>query len=112
MSARFKLNAILIEKESAFRQSLTDFQPDLVVSEYAAHGFSGIPILRFAKEADANLPVVFFVEEWNEATFTECLLAGADDFVSEEAFRLPFAVASALKKQICSAKRAAQKKDC
>ncbi len=99
LSARFKLNAILIEKESAFRQSLTDFQPDLVVSEYAAHGFSGIPILRFAKEADANLPVVFFAEEWNEATFTECLLAGADDFVSEEeAFRLPFAVASALEK--------------
>lgn len=99
LSAHFDLNPILVEEESVSLKACVDFQPDVIISEHAVSGFSGLNILRFIRETDTFLPFIIFTEQVEGAAIAESLGAGADDYVTkDQIYRLPFAVSAALEK--------------
>jgi CheY-like chemotaxis protein len=67
---------------------------DLIVTDVTMPDVDGFELLRQIKARDAALPVILVTSGGSEATVTEALRAGADDYVSKSQFpeQLPPAV--------------------
>ncbi len=96
----FDFKSRLVDTEKDFLDALTDFQPDLVISDYMMPDFDGMKALKLALKYDPNLPLVILTGSMNEETAAECMKAGAADYVIKEHItRLPYAVKGALDKK-------------
>ena len=89
--------SLRVETKQTFLQALREFQPDLVVSDYAMPAFDGMQALKLSLGYDPSLPVIILTGAMNEDTAVECMKAGAVDYVIKEHIaRLPLAVSNAL----------------
>ena len=89
----------LVETEYDFRQELTTFTPDIVISDYSMPSFDGMTALEIAKEFSPLTPFIMLTGSMNEETAVACMKAGANDYVIKEQIkRLPFAVKEAIEK--------------
>lgn len=87
-----------VYKPGELRKSLTDFRPDILLSDFAMPGFSGLEAMRIAKELRPNVPFVFISGTIGEEPAIEALKAGATDYIlKENLVRLVPAVNKALK---------------
>jgi len=78
-------------------KTLSEFKPDLIISDYMMPSFNGLQALKETKEFDPELPFILYTGSVNEETAVECIKAGAEDYViKEHSTRLPFAVKEAL----------------
>ncbi len=76
---------------------LTDFHPDLVVSDYAMPSFDGLSALKIVQEFSPDTPFIVLTGSINEETAVECMKAGADDYVLKDRItRFPQSVRSVL----------------
>lgn len=88
-----------VDTEPAFREALDEFQPDVIISDYAMPTFDGMRALEIALAHPVGFPFVVLTGSMNEETAVACLKAGADDYVIKEKIRrLPFAVLEAIDK--------------
>lgn len=86
-----------VDTEENFLAALAEFNPDVVISDYAMPTFDGMRALKLALERDARRPFILFTGSLNEETAVNCIKAGATDYVLKERLvRLPFAVRDAL----------------
>ena len=89
-----------VETRETLLAALQEFQPDLVISDYAMPGFDGMQALQLCRQHDPLLPFIVLTGSMNEDTAVACIKAGADDYVIKEHItRLPFAVREALERR-------------
>jgi signal transduction histidine kinase/DNA-binding response OmpR family regulator len=91
--------ALRVETEEQFREALSGFNPDIVISDYNMPTFDGLKALNITRQHDAFLPFIIFTGSMNEEIAVQCLKAGATDYVIKESLkRLPHAVKEAMAK--------------
>jgi len=73
-----------IETRDAFLASLSEFKPDLILTDYRLPHFDGMAALKLAKEMAPDVPVIIITGAMNEETAVECMKAGATDYVIKE----------------------------
>jgi two-component system cell cycle sensor histidine kinase/response regulator CckA len=88
-----------VETKTAFLKALTDFPPDIVLSDYTLPQFSGLEALRLLKENCRNVPFILITGSMTEEVAVECMKEGAHDYILKTSLkRLPSAVLNALEK--------------
>ena len=92
--------SLRVETKEAFLKALKEFQPDLIISDYAMPEFDGMQALKLSLEHDAHLPFIILTGSLNEETAVDCMKTGAMDYVIKSRMtRLPDAVREALDKK-------------
>ncbi len=92
--------ARVVDTEKGMRKELTEFQPDLIISDYSMPRFDGMSALKITRFEPRYIPFIMLTGSMNEETAVECMKAGADDYVLKEKIRrLPFAVQEVLEKR-------------
>ncbi len=86
-----------VDSRDDFLAALSDFSPDVVVSDYSMPLFDGMEALRLTLEHDPQLPFILCTGSTNEEIAVACIKAGATDYVIKEHLpRLPFSVKEAI----------------
>ena len=89
----------VVDTESEFRLKLSEFKPDIIISDYSMPLFDGMRALKITRSIDPIKPFVVLTGSMNEETAVACMKAGANDYVIKEQIkRLPFAVIEAIEK--------------
>ncbi len=92
--------SVRVETRGAFLQALADFQPDLIVSDYAMPEFDGMAALKLSLAHDPHLPFILLTGSMNEETAVACMKAGASDYIiKEHIVGLPSAVRAVLEQR-------------
>lgn len=73
-----------VETQERFIAALTDFEPDLIVSDYKMPAFNGLAALKIALEKAPLIPFIIYTGSQNEDIAVECMKAGATDYVIKE----------------------------
>ncbi len=93
-------NFIVVETEEDFLRELTEFKPDLILSDYSMPNFDGLSALKIALEHCPLTPVIIVTGSVNEDTAVECMKAGASNYViKEQVKRLGPAILHALEEK-------------
>lgn len=86
-----------VESESALREALYLFAPDIVLSDLSMPGFPGYQALRVVREV-GNTPFIFVSSKMGEDIAVEALQEGANDYIIKQSLvRLPSAVTRAVR---------------
>ncbi len=98
--AKINFNHLHVESKEGFKKGLTEFKPDLVLSDYRLPQFTGKEALTIAKEISSDVPFIIVTGTINEETAVACMKAGAIDYILKENLgRLGSAVKSALERK-------------
>ena len=90
----------LVDTRDAFLEQLTDFSPDIVLSDYTMPQFNGMEALELVKEHFPSMPLIIVTGSINEETAVKCMKAGAVDYVIKDNLtRIGMAVKGALEKK-------------
>jgi len=80
-----------------FLDSLKNFKPDIIISDYSMPVFDGLSVIRLTRKEAPLIPVIIFTGSINEETAAETVKAGATDYVlKDNKIRLRQAVLNAL----------------
>lgn len=89
----------ITDNKPEFLEKLKDYQPDIIISDYAMPEFDGMAALQLARKEAGSIPFIMLTGSMNEETAVACMKAGADDYVlKEKILRLPFAIQEVLEK--------------
>lgn len=98
---KIEFSGRIVDTEPDFRKELAEFQPDLIISDYAMPGFDGMSALKITRSQAEYIPFIMLTGSLNEETAVACMKAGADDYVLKEKIRrLPFAVRDVLQMKV------------
>jgi PAS domain S-box-containing protein len=87
-----------VETEAELRRECAEFEPDIVVSDFALPHFDGLSALRIVRELRPDLPFIFLSGTIGEETAIDSLRSGANDYVLKTNLpRLATAVRRALR---------------
>ncbi|MBP7542281.1 MAG: PAS domain S-box protein [Ignavibacteriaceae bacterium] len=87
----------VVQTEEDFLKELTDFAPDIVLSDYNMPSFDGLTAVRLAKIHSPVTPVIIVTGSVDEETAVECMKSGAANYViKEQIIRLGTAIIRAL----------------
>ena len=88
----------LVDTESGLRRELSDFAPELILSDFSMPRFDGMSALAVAKQLEPDVPFIFVSGTLGEEYAIRALRNGATDYVLKtNLVRLPAAVERALK---------------
>jgi two-component system sensor histidine kinase UhpB len=79
--AGLNVEAQVVQSESAFLAGLSEFGPDLIMSDFSIPGFGGMRALEIALERARETPFIFVSGTIGEETAVESLRRGATDYV-------------------------------
>ncbi|HNW90933.1 MAG TPA: PAS domain S-box protein [Bacteroidales bacterium] len=86
--------------EEKFLDSLKNFKPDIIVSDFSMPNFDGLMVIKLTKKHSPLTPVIIFTGSIDEETAAETVKAGAVDYViKEHTIRLRQAILLALEKK-------------
>jgi PAS domain S-box-containing protein len=112
-----KMNDILfedmvVENKEEYIQALCNFNPDIILSDYALPRFSGLQALSIREELAPSIPFILVTGSLNEETAVEIMKKGADDYIIKEHLtRIGAAIlTSCTKKEIIRLKNEAENK--
>jgi len=89
-----------VETKESFARALIEFEPDIILSDYALPQFSGLEALGLLKEKEVSLPFILVTGSLSEEVAVLCMKEGADDYILKASLRrLPSAVLNALEKK-------------
>jgi DNA-binding NtrC family response regulator len=92
--------ARVVASEADFRRGLDEFEPDIILSDFALPHFDGMSALRMARARRPDTPFLFVSGTIGEERAVETLKEGASDYVIKDSLqRLPVAVQKALEAQ-------------
>ncbi len=87
-----------VDSADGLRRAISDFQPDLVLSDLSMPGFSGHEALRLVRESLPQVPFIFVSGTMGEETAVQALQQGASDYIlKDKTARLPAAAARAIR---------------
>lgn len=94
----FKL--LTVDNKTDFVREITDFDPDLILSDYSLPQYSGLEALHHVLGLSYFIPFIIVTGSINEDTAVECIKQGATDYVTKENLvRLAPAITAALDKK-------------
>ncbi len=100
LSRDFEFTAVTVETEKDFLKKLSEFKPELILSDYSMPEFSGMRALEIRNEKAALIPFIIVTGSVNEEVAVNCIKAGASDYVTKEhLMRLNIAVKHVLEQQ-------------
>ncbi len=79
--ARLRFTARQATTRADIQSALTEFGPDLVISDFTMPGFDGMSALRLVREQAPHLPFIFVSGTIGEERAAEALKQGATDYV-------------------------------
>src|SRR5690242_2538430 len=71
----------LVDDRESFLQSLDDFGPDVILSDYTLPRFDGMAALSLARAKSPTIPFLIVTGSVNEETAVGCMKAGATDYL-------------------------------
>ncbi|RJQ63175.1 MAG: PAS domain S-box protein [Stygiobacter sp.] len=77
----------IVDNEKDFIKELSEFNPNLIISDYRLPNFTGLSALKITLEKSRYIPFIIYTASINEETAVECMKAGADDYVIKEHIR-------------------------
>lgn len=90
----------LVETRDEYIAALSEFKPDLIITDYNLPTFDGLTALKLAIELVPLIPVIVLTSAINEDTAVDCMKSGAIDYVIKEHIkRLGQAVVHALEEK-------------
>ncbi len=90
----------LVDNEQDFVFAISDFTPDLIISDYTLPQFDGLSALTIKNTLSPGIPFILVTGSVNEETAVKLMKAGADDYVIKENLsRLGEAIRSAILKK-------------
>ncbi len=90
----------VVETPAAFLAALSEFRPDLILSDYRLPQFDGMAALRLAQQHAPTTPLLISTGSMNEEIAVACMKAGAWDYILKENLtRLGLAVRAALERK-------------
>jgi diguanylate cyclase (GGDEF)-like protein len=96
--AGYHFVATRVEAENTLSQALTEFAPNVVLSDYELPGYDGLSALQKVRELAPEIPFIFVSGTIGEERAANSLKQGATDYVLKGNLkRLPDAVARALR---------------
>lgn len=91
---------LCIEDKDDYTRALTEFNPDIILSDYALPAFDGMTALEIARELVPDTPFIIVTGAINEETAVACMKAGAWDYVLKDHLsRLDSAMIKAFEQQ-------------
>ncbi len=91
---------LCIEDRDDYTRALTEFNPDIILSDYALPAFDGMTALEIARELAPDTPFIIVTGAINEETAVACMKAGAWDYVLKDHLaRLDSAIIRAFEQQ-------------
>ena len=102
---------VVVDNREDYLRALTDFCPDIILSDYSLPSFSGMLALKIREELAPSVPFILVTGSINEETAVEVMKAGADDYIiKEHIVRLGPAILQAIeRKETLRLKKAAEK---
>jgi PAS domain S-box-containing protein len=92
--------SLRVDNKTDFVDALTQFCPDLVISDYMMPDFNGMDVLLMTIAHDPCIPVIIITGAISEEVAVECMRLGASNYVlKNNLIRLPFAVKESMKKK-------------
>src|SRR6185503_9914384 len=89
-----------VDTKESFMKALSEFGPDIVLSDYNLPQFCGLDALRLLRAEKTNVPFILITGSLTEEVAVECMKEGADDYILKSSLkRLPSAVINALEKK-------------
>lgn len=86
-----------VDREETLVKALTDFRPDLILSDYHLPGFDGLRALAICQERAPAIPFLFVTGTMGEELAVESIRHGATDYIIKDRLaRLPMAALRAL----------------
>jgi CheY-like chemotaxis protein len=80
----FQMDYRRVETLGQFVEALVEFQPNLILSEYILRQFGAPHALQILLRRHRDTPFIVVATKLTEKAITECLRAGADDFVLKD----------------------------
>ncbi len=100
LSREFEFTAVTVETEADYHEKLSDFCPDLILSDYSLPKFSGMQALLIRNEKSPLTPFIIVTGSINEEVAVKCIKAGASDYVTKDhLIRLNVSVKSVLEQR-------------
>ena len=95
-----------VESRQAFLKSLSEFQPDIILSDFSMPGFNAMEALRVLAESNYDLPFILVTGSQSEEVAVQCMKEGADDYILKSTLkRLPPALQNAIRKKAAERER-------
>ena len=95
----FQYQLISVDNKNDFEKGLSDYRPELILSDYSLPSFTGLEALKIVLDQRINVPFIIVTGSINEETAVECIKAGAWDYITKEnLLRLVPAIQGALEK--------------
>ncbi|MBN1196951.1 MAG: response regulator [Candidatus Aminicenantes bacterium] len=93
-----RLYLLRVADREAFKEKLTAYHPDLVLSDYRLPGYDGLTALHDIEIMGLDIPFIIVTGTMDEETAAETIKSGAWDYVvKQRLYRLPAALNQALK---------------
>jgi diguanylate cyclase (GGDEF)-like protein/PAS domain S-box-containing protein len=70
-----------VETEASYRRALHEFDPDIILSDFALPGFDGLSALKIAQHERPHTPFVFVSGTMGEDSAVDALKLGATDYI-------------------------------
>ena len=91
-----EFKAKMVDAPESFATALSEFDPDILLTNFKLQGFDGTTAVKTARAQSADLPIILVSELQDDAAL-EVIKAGADDYVlKDRLIRLPFVVRRSL----------------
>lgn len=98
--SHFKFTLKVVYKPADFISALTEFSPDIVLSDHQLPQFDSFEALKILKEKKINIPFILVTGTVSEEFAVTIIKEGADDYILKSNLtRLPNAIRSALQKK-------------
>ncbi|MBX2917427.1 MAG: hybrid sensor histidine kinase/response regulator [Cyclobacteriaceae bacterium] len=102
----FQFDWLCVDTHSGFVQALTEFKPDVILSDHAMPQFNSIEALKLLKHQSIHVPFILVTGTVSEEFAVNCLKLGAHDYVLKSNLsRLPSAIKTSLKQFEIEVKR-------
>jgi PAS domain S-box-containing protein len=89
----------VVSNRAEFSNILTDFVPDIILSEYMLSDIHCSEALTIARDSGIEAPFIIVSGDTSDEVSEELLRIGADDYVTkDQLWRLPFAITKSLEK--------------
>lgn len=93
-----RIEHLRVADGAAMRKAITDFRPDIILSDYHMPGFGGDEALSIARELAPDIPFVFVSGTMGEQVAIDAFQQGAVDYVLKDNLRrLPSSIERALR---------------
>lgn len=90
---------LLLDNKVDYVRALSDFNPDIILSDHSLPSFNSFEALKLLKESKLNIPFILITATISEEFAVDVMKAGATDYIlKDRTQRLPSAIINALEK--------------